>query len=192
MFLNAIESWLQFLAAIAGLATLTIALLAMFASLRRPAGREEGRSRFALRAPLLLAATIAFFGVGVLLWIPLPVELAPWLRRLCAAAGSLLFFGSLALYLWGLRALGRMFAPSSGFGVRLHAAHQLVTAGPFGCIRHPMYLGVIAAGVGLLLLYRTWAALFFAIVMFGLILSVFFGVNPGPNSFLLRASLVKP
>lgn len=62
-----------------------------------------------------------------------------------------------------------MFGVSSGFGVHLYADHRLITSGPYSVIRHPMYVAVICAGVGGLLIYRTWAMLFFAVNMFGLI-----------------------
>jgi protein-S-isoprenylcysteine O-methyltransferase Ste14 len=39
----------------------------------------------------------------------------------------------------------------------------LVTNGPFAIVRHPMYLGLITAALGSLLLYRTWTALAYAL-----------------------------
>jgi protein-S-isoprenylcysteine O-methyltransferase Ste14 len=167
--LDTIEQWLRSLGAVAGLATLAAALVAMFKSLRQPAGREERGARFALRIPVLLPATILFLAVGALLWRDLPLHLPSWLRVVLLLAGALLFFGGLVLYLWGLRSLGRMFGPSSGFGVRLHASHRLVTAGPYAHVRHPMYLAAIGVGIGSLFLYRTWTALCFAVIMLGLV-----------------------
>ena len=62
-----------------------------------------------------------------------------------------------------------MFGPSSGFGVALHAGHRLIDAGPYALVRHPMYLAVMLAAWGSLMLYRTWATLAFAIMMLGVI-----------------------
>jgi protein-S-isoprenylcysteine O-methyltransferase Ste14 len=140
----------------------------MLGSLLRPKGREEAGARFALRVPVLLVATLLFVLFGALLWRPLPLRVGPLLRVLLLAIGSVLLFGGLGLYLWGMRSLGTMFGPASGLGVRLQAAHRLITAGPYAHVRHPMYLVVIATGDGSLLLYRIWAALCFAIIMAGL------------------------
>jgi protein-S-isoprenylcysteine O-methyltransferase Ste14 len=51
----------------------------------------------------------------------------------------------------------------------LHQGHQLVTKGPYAYIRHPMYLAVILACWGGLLLYQTWIMLVFALMMFGVV-----------------------
>jgi protein-S-isoprenylcysteine O-methyltransferase Ste14 len=168
MSLDSIEQWIRSLGAIAGLATLACAIFGMFKSLRQPSGREERGARFALRVPVLPVATILFAWVGALLWRPLPMQAQSWLRVVLHSVGALLFFSGLAPYLWGMRSLGQMVGPSSGFGVRLEVTHRLAITGPYAHVRHPMYLAVIAAGNGSLLLYRTWAALGFAIIMFGL------------------------
>jgi protein-S-isoprenylcysteine O-methyltransferase Ste14 len=83
--------------------------------------------------------------------------------------GGVIFFASLILYVWGLRTLGSNFNASSGFGVRLHQEHQLITQGPYAYIRHPMYLAVILACWGGLLHYHTWTMLLFAVMMLGLL-----------------------
>ena len=165
----ALELWLGRIGGLAGLATLALAVWHVLASVGRPAGRQIGPGARFLRAPILALATLLFSAGMVWLWQPLPLALPDAARIACLALGALLYFPALGLYLWGLRTLGAMFAPSSGFGVRLHAEQQLITTGPFALVRHPMYLAVIAAGVGGLLLYRTWAMLLFAPAMFGLI-----------------------
>jgi hypothetical protein len=63
----------------------------------------------------------------------------------------------MGLIVWGRVALGRMYNVSSTLGTRLYAHHELVTTGPFALVRHPMYLGALIAGLGSVLLYRTWA-----------------------------------
>jgi len=167
--MDTFERWLRALGGLASIGTLTLALLGILESIRRPSGRVEPGARLALRAPVLLGATILFLSVGALLWRPLPLRVPPQWGAGVPLFGALVFFPSLGLYLWGLKSLGEMFGPSSGLGVRLHAHHHLVTAGPYALVRHPMYLGVIGAGIGALFLYRTWATLAFAFTMLGLV-----------------------
>lgn len=164
-----IEPGARWLGALIGLGTLSIAVVSMLRSLRRPAGREEPGARFALRAPILLAATLAFVAIAAWLWRPLPWTLPAAWHTLLLILGFGLLVGGCLVYLWGLATLGTMFAPSSGFGVRLHAGHRLIVSGPYAIVRHPMYLAVLLAAWGSLLLYQTWASLGFAVMMLGLV-----------------------
>jgi protein-S-isoprenylcysteine O-methyltransferase Ste14 len=166
------EVWIQWVGGAAGLATLAVALSEILRASRRPGGRVEGPAAGLLGWPVTVGATAVFFVVGWLLWWPLPIVLPGPLRLIATVVGAALYFPSLGLYLWGLRTLGAMFGAASGFGVRLYAGHRLVTDGPFSIVRHPMYAAVILAGLGGLLVYRTWSMLLFAAGMFGLVLRV--------------------
>jgi protein-S-isoprenylcysteine O-methyltransferase Ste14 len=167
--IDTVESTVRALGAIAGLTVLAFVVAAMLRAVRRPAARQEAGALRLLRPAYLLVATALFVGVGVLLWRPLPLVLSKTVRIWLLIGGSLLYFGGLVLYVAGMRFLGGMFAPSTGFGVRVQAPRHLVTSGPYARMRHPMYVGVIALAVGSCLLYRTWASLLFAVSMFGLV-----------------------
>ena len=134
-----------------------------------PTGQRTGAAHKVLRTRYLIIATLLFIILGYVFWKPLPFQL-PWLLGMVISIlGAGIFFASLYVYIWGLRTLGINFNASSGFGVRLHQAHQLVTSGPYAYVRHPMYMAVILAGWGGLALYRTWTMLFFAVIMLGLL-----------------------
>jgi protein-S-isoprenylcysteine O-methyltransferase Ste14 len=83
-------------------------------------------------------------------------------RAWTLALGSLAYFPGLAIVLWGRLALGKMYFVSTSFGAQLFADHQLMTRGPYAIVRHPMYLGLIAAAFGSLLIYWTWTTVLFA------------------------------
>ncbi len=164
-FLEASMGWLG---AIAGLGTLVYAIINMLLAQRRPTGQQTGAARQVLRTPYLVVATLAFIVLGYVLWIPLPLRLAKPVQLGFSIVGEIIMLPSLAVYIWGLRTLGKNFNASSGFGVRLLDRHQLVTSGPFAYIQHPMYLAVILACWGGLLLFRNWTMLMMALMMFGL------------------------
>jgi protein-S-isoprenylcysteine O-methyltransferase Ste14 len=168
-WIETLEVILQWLGAAAGLGTLSIALYNMLLAQTRPTGYTAGSAKQVLRIPYLITFTVLFIAFEYFLWQPLPIQM-PWQVRLVSLLMSVaIYFASLALYLWGLRTLGLNFNASSGFGVRLHIDHQLVTQGPYIYIRHPMYLAIILVGWSGLLLYLTWAMLVFAVIMLGLI-----------------------
>jgi protein-S-isoprenylcysteine O-methyltransferase Ste14 len=167
--LTSLEVDLRWLGALAGLGALGYAIYRILRAQNKPVGHQTGSAHKILRTRYLVIATLVFCLLAVFLWKPLPVQLPIGVQLVVSIIGAGVYFFSIGLYLWGLNALGQNFNASSGFGVRLHQAHQLITTGPYAYIRHPMYVGVILACWGGLLLYRTWTMLFFAIMMCGLI-----------------------
>ena len=168
--LNALQIWLGRLAALAGAALLLIPLLGFRRLDRRARGSISGSLTAALRWPFMLVMTVLFISAGALLWKPLPISLIPPWHTAALICGALLYFPAIGLYLWGYKTLGANFGLSSGFAASLYTDHQLVQNGPYRYVRHPMYLGVILAAAGALLIFRTWAMLVFAPLSFGILL----------------------
>jgi len=114
---------------------LSAALWAMFTVLVniRPIPLRRGSPVGALAA---IGAQLAMLGVGV------PFDTSNggvWL-----IAGNVLLFGGLAFALVSVTALGRCF------GV-LPDVRGLVTRGPYRLVRHPLYLGELAASLGMVI-----------------------------------------
>ena len=170
MSLNTIECWLGWAGAAAMVPFLGAALLGIARGLSRPRGRVMGLARHVLRPAAYLLIGAGFFGFCILLWRPLPVSLSAPVRLVTLALGALLYFPGLVLYLWAWQTLGEMYDVSSSVGAQLYADHRLITHGPFALMRHPMYLGLIFAAAGGLLIYRTWTFVFVSISFLGLVL----------------------
>ena len=164
-----LEAGLEWLCGVAGLGTLVYAITHTLLAQRQATGHHTGAAPKVLRTSNLVIATVFFLLLAYLLWSHLPLQIPKELHWSLAWLGTIILLPSLGLYVWGLQTLGRNFNASSGFGVRLHQGHQLITTGPYAYIRHPMYLAVILSCWGGLLLYRTWTMLVFAIMMFGVI-----------------------
>jgi O-methyltransferase involved in polyketide biosynthesis/protein-S-isoprenylcysteine O-methyltransferase Ste14 len=141
------------------LGLLAFILWSIVRRVNRPTGAESGRRVGWLHSPLFYAgASLFFFGLCVLLWIPLPGY--PFADGL-ALAGAIVCLPGLVFVLWGRLVLGNMYFVSTGFGAQLFAQHRLITAGPYAVVRHPMYFGLILAAFGSLWLYQTWTGAFF-------------------------------
>jgi protein-S-isoprenylcysteine O-methyltransferase Ste14 len=70
-------------------------------------------------------------------------------------AGLMLFGVGGVLRIWPMFVLGRFF---SGL-VAIQPGHELVTVGPYRCVRHPSYLGMMLGLVGWALVFRSGAGL---------------------------------
>jgi protein-S-isoprenylcysteine O-methyltransferase Ste14 len=72
---------------------------------------------------------------------------------------------SVVLIVTAQRALGRQFA----YQARLVESHQLITAGPYGLVRHPIYTGLLGLTLATALVISAWPAipLFLAIYLAG-------------------------
>jgi len=168
MTLDTVEQGVRWIGVADALVTLAVVLLGLARSLTRPRGRAIGRANQMLRAPTYVIISIGYFGLWYILWRPIPLSLSIPARIAALILGALLLFPCLALVLWGRLTLGQMYNVSSTLGAQLYADHRLITHGPFAWIRHPMYVGVIMASFGGLLIYRTWALVFAATTFLGL------------------------
>ena len=169
MTLDTVEQWVRWIGAADTLVTLAVMLFGLARSLTRPRGRATGRANQMLRLPTYVIISIGYFGLWYLLWKPIPIALSPVARIVALTLGALLLFPGLGLVLWGRLVLGKMYNVSSALGAQLYADQQLITHGPYAIVRNPMYVGIIAATLGGLLIYRTWS-LVFALTFFGLVI----------------------
>ena len=158
-----IENFLHWLGGILAYSLLIVLLYGIWRGTRRQAGRTSGRASHWLRSVVFyLVISLFFSGGSVLGWKPLPWELPQITQGCLLALGSVLYFPGLALILWGRLALGRHYFVSTSTSAQLFKDQPLVTRGPYAIVRHPMYLGILLAALGSLLLYQTWTTLFYA------------------------------
>jgi protein-S-isoprenylcysteine O-methyltransferase Ste14 len=101
--------------------------------------------------PRFAALMGTFLSVGIIR-LP-PQELSAALYLICL----LLMITGFGLATWATFSLGRSISI-------VPQARQLVTKGPYSFVRHPLYLGEMAATAGIALQYRApWALLLFAL-----------------------------
>jgi protein-S-isoprenylcysteine O-methyltransferase Ste14 len=93
--------------------------------------------------------TLGLYG-GMLIGGPLGGLRAPGVafHPLLGAAGAVLFVVGWALFGWARWTLGRWWSAD----VQIKEAHELRITGPYRRMRHPIYTGLLAAGLGSLLL----------------------------------------
>jgi protein-S-isoprenylcysteine O-methyltransferase Ste14 len=157
-----LEKLIRILAIIAGAITLAVSTLSALLWSRQTKGRSSGKGLPLRSGAGVFLSTIGFVTLGVLLWKPLPINGSKEFSLLVTISGAIFFFCGVCLYLWGLGTMRSQFGVSNLFGAGLYKEHKLVTGGPFALVRHPLYVGVLLAAVGALLVFKTWAMVIFA------------------------------
>jgi len=108
-------------------------------------GRVQWSRELRIRAVIAVVVVVsirlgAFRGHGV--------DTDPWR----ASAGLALFATGLGVAIWARRHLGRNW----GTPMTQKEEPELVTTGPYGIVRHPIYAGILAAGVGSAVALSWW------------------------------------
>ncbi len=113
------------------------------------------------RLSLILGAGLLFFPRTHLSWLAAPLHFS----KAVAMAGLCLTIAGLAFSAWARDVLGRNWSGR----VIVQDNHQLVTAGPYAYVRHPLYTGILIAMTGTVLIAGDVGALlgfFFAVGFF--------------------------
>jgi protein-S-isoprenylcysteine O-methyltransferase Ste14 len=164
MLLDTIERWVGWLGAAGIVAMSAVVTWSALQARSRQKGRISGRGIGLINSPwFLLFGSVVSLAVCWWLWRPLPIIFSDGARIALLVAGCILYFGGLALTVWGRIALGEMHNVSTTAGAELFEGHRLITAGPFNVVRNPMYVGAMLMGIGGLLLYRTWTLVLLAL-----------------------------
>jgi protein-S-isoprenylcysteine O-methyltransferase Ste14 len=103
--------------------------------------KQETTGHLAQSFGLLLAIIVAFL-------LPhLPIfhflNFAP-VNAVVSSIGVILCAAGIAFLVWGRQHLGKNWSQT----VAVKKGHELVTSGPYRCVRHPMYAGGLVAGIG--------------------------------------------
>jgi len=126
-----------------------LGVAALFSQGHLGAGEREDRSNRWVIAVFcvvgLLLGYVPAYAERVGFWV-IDGDFVRWLGVFLAAAGG-------ALRIYPVFVLGRRF---SGL-VAIQAGHTLVTAGIYGVIRHPSYLGLLINALGWALVFRSGA-----------------------------------
>ena len=162
MLMHAVETWIARIAAVLGVVAVSLPILSVWRSRTAVHGRRSGSNAGVLRWPAVFVLAATYVAVGIVLWKPIPTEFDASLQFTLVLLGSLLYFPGVMLYSWGFVTLGTMFGVSSNMAAELHEDHRLVDDGPYAIVRHPMYMGVLLAAFGALLIFRTWAMIIYA------------------------------
>ena len=150
--------------ALAGLFVVSVILagVGVFSGISFSAGvREDRGNRWVIAAFGVLGLLGAYLPACTDRWEfwTLDGEATRWIGLAIFTAGSVLRIG-------GAFVLGRRFSPL----VAIQPGHTLVTGGLYGTIRHPSYLGLVIASVGMSLVFRSTVGLIISALLLVVVL----------------------
>jgi protein-S-isoprenylcysteine O-methyltransferase Ste14 len=129
---------------------LTAALWTLFVAYWLSASRHAKRTATAGQSRAIRIVALVFMAAGPALYY-LPLDSVPVLGRrvmpqgpVCDASGLCLMLAGISLAVWSRVTL----ADNWSGAVTLKRNHALITTGPYGIVRHPIYLGVLTAMLG--------------------------------------------
>ena len=132
---------------LAAVATMAMAIIAIFSGGNISAGEREDRSNRWVLAAFgvlgLLAGYLPAYTDRIGFWA-IDGDVVRWI-------GLILYLGGGTLRLWPVFVLGPRF---SGL-VAIQPGHTLVTTGIYGVIRNPSYLGFVVSSLGWVLVFRS-------------------------------------
>jgi len=136
---------------------------AMSRNVKATEQRESAASR--------LARLVAIACAAALLWLPsVPI---PFLNErflphgaLCFWSGAGLTAGGLLFSVWGRSHLGENWSQA----VTVKEGHELITSGPYGLVRHPIYTGLLLGFLGSAVARGEWRGLVSVALVFGTLL----------------------
>ena len=107
------------------------------------------------RGAIVLLGLVIFVLLVYFAWIPLFVipKAIAWIFDILGLA---LYLAGFFFVEWARWTIGKYWGLSTSLQVKLLDEHQLVQAGPYAFVRHPMYFGAWILFLGLTMLYPVW------------------------------------
>lgn len=125
----------------------------------RSAIEREGRAAFAFRvaAFFVMLGILVSYGLNLGWMRALSIPLPGWLRWVGFGLGLI----SVAYWTYVQVVLGTQWSAQ----LQLREEHHLVTSGPYGYIRHPLYTAMFGVGPSFALLTANWVFVGFSLVV---------------------------
>jgi protein-S-isoprenylcysteine O-methyltransferase len=127
--------------------------------LRRGSASEQRDDRGT--AVLVTAVVVGAIAVGYTLAVAVRGAAIPDAGWLTLVPGLVLLWTGVAIGEWAAAVLGRFYRPV----VAIQENHQVVSAGPYRVVRHPLYAGVLVTMAGIGLGFGNWLSLAACIVL---------------------------